>query len=161
MWTNLLASIGPGLAEALAAIGSTVGIYIAVAAGIPAVAEDPGQRGRVMALSFLPATQTMVYGFVFMFLMYNTVLPSILRKYSEIPAQIAGALFGISLFVGLAELVSAWMQGKVCADGASQLIKTKGGIFGPTIILAAYEELFGILGMVFGYLMATIVAGWA
>jgi V/A-type H+-transporting ATPase subunit K len=61
----------------------------------------------------------------------------------------------------MAELVSAWMQGKVCADGAAQLVKTRGAIFGPTIILAAYEELFGILGMVFGYLMVSIVAGWA
>jgi V/A-type H+-transporting ATPase subunit K len=161
MSANIIASIAPGLAEALAAIGSTVGIYIAIAAGIPATAEDPSQRGRVMVLSFLPATQTMVYGFVYMFMMYSSILPSLFRKYPELPLNIAGAILAISIFVGIAELVSAWMQGKVCADGAAQLVKTRGAIFGPTIILAAYEELFGILGMVFGYLMASIVAGWA
>jgi len=161
MSANIIASIAPGLAEALAAIGSTVGIYIAVAAGIPATAEDPSQRGRVMVLSFLPATQTMVYGFVYMFMMYSSILPSLFRKYPELPSNIAGAILAISIFVGMAELVSAWMQGKVCADGAAQLVKTRGAIFGPTIILAAYEELFGILGMVFGYLMVSIVAGWA
>jgi V/A-type H+-transporting ATPase subunit K len=161
MSANIIASMAPGLAEALAAIGSTVGIYIAVAAGIPATAEDPSQRGRVMVLSFLPATQTMVYGFVYMFMMYSSILPSLFRKYPELPLNIAGAILAISIFVGIVELVSAWMQGKVCADGAAQLVKTRGAIFGPTIILAAYEELFGILGMVFGYLMASIVAGWA
>lgn len=161
MSANIIASMAPGLAEALAAIGSTVGIYIAVAAGVPATAEDPSQRGRVMVLSFLPATQTMVYGFVYMFMMYSSILPSLFRKYPELPLNIAGAILAISIFVGIVELVSAWMQGKVCADGAAQLVKTRGAIFGPTIILAAYEELFGILGMVFGYLMASIVAGWA
>jgi V/A-type H+-transporting ATPase subunit K len=161
MSANIIASIAPGLAEALAAIGSTVGIYIAVAAGIPATAEDPSQRGRVMVLSFLPATQTMVYGFVYMFMMYSSILPSLFRAHPELPSNIAGAILAISIFVGMAELVSAWMQGKVCADGAAQLVKTRGAIFGPTIILAAYEELFGILGMVFGYLMVSIVVGWA
>jgi len=161
MSANIIASMAPGLAEALASVGSTVGIYIAVAAGVPATAEDPSQRGRVMVLSFLPATQTMVYGFVYMFMMYSSILPSLFRKYPELPLNIAGAILAISIFVGIVELVSAWMQGKVCADGAAQLVKTRGAIFGPTIILAAYEELFGILGMVFGYLMASIVAGWA
>uniref|UniRef100_A0A7J2U3P2 ATPase n=1 Tax=Ignisphaera aggregans TaxID=334771 RepID=A0A7J2U3P2_9CREN len=161
MSANIIASIAPGLAEALAAIGSTVGIYIAVAAGIPATAEDPSQRGRVMVLSFSPATQAMVYGFVYMFMMYSSILPSLFRAHPELPSNIAGAILAISIFVGMAELVSAWMQGKVCADGAAQLVKTRGAIFGPTIILAAYEELFGILGMVFGYLMVSIVAGWA
>lgn len=159
-WTNLIAAIGPGLAEALAAIGTTIGIHRAVAAGAPVVAEDPGQRGRVMVLSFLPATQTMVYGFIYMFMLYNYVLPTLFAKYSELPAHIAGAILGISLFVGFAEMVSAWMQGKVCAEGAAQLIKTRGGIFGITLILAAYEELFGILGMVFGLLMVFIVQSW-
>ena len=165
MYTNLIAALGPGLAEGLAAIGTTLGIYAAVATGIPAAAEDPSQRGRVFVLAFLPATQTLVYGFVYMFLMYNSILPMIFRvaeqKYGGVvPANVAAAILGVSLFVGFAEMVSAWMQGKVCAEGAAQLVKTRGGIFGLTLILAAYEELFGILGLVFGYLMATIIAGW-
>jgi len=164
MWT-VLAAVGPGLAEGLAAIGTTIGMHRAVAAGTPAIAEDPSQRGRVLVLAFLPATQTLVYGFVFMFLMYSSVLPTIFSKLPnmspEKAAGLCGAIFGVSMFVGFAELASAWMQGKVCAEGAAQLVKTRGAIFGQTIILAAYEELFGILGMVFGYLMASILAGWA
>jgi V/A-type H+-transporting ATPase subunit K len=161
MSTNLIASIAPGLAEALAVIGSTLGVYKVIAAGIPATAEDPAQRGRIMILAFLPATQTMLYGFIYMFMMYSSILPSLFRAHSELPPHIAGAVLGISMFVGLAQLVSAWMQGRVCADGAAQLVKTRGAIYAPTLILAAYEELFGILGMVFGYLMTNMVAGWA
>jgi len=132
MSTNLIASIAPGLAEALAVIGSTLGVYKVIAAGIPATAEDPAQRGRIMILAFLPATQTMLYGFLYMFVMYSSILPSLLfRAHSELPPHIAGAVLGISMFVGFAQLVSAWMQGRVCADGAAQLVKTRGAIFIP------------------------------
>jgi len=161
MSTNLIASIAPGLAEALAVIGSTLGVYKVIAAGIPATAEDPAQRGRIMILAFLPATQTMLYGFLYMFVMYSSILPSLFRAHSELPPHIAGAVLVISMFVGFAQLVSAWMQGRVCADGAAQLVKTRGAIFIPTLILATYEELFGMLGMVFGYIMTSMVAGWA
>jgi V/A-type H+-transporting ATPase subunit K len=161
MSTNLIASIAPGLAEVLAVIGSTLGVYKVIAAGIPATAEDPAQRGRIMILAFLPATQTMLYGFLYMFVMYSSILPLLFRAHSELPPHIAGAVLGISMFVGLAQLLSAWMQGRVCADGVAQLVKTRGAIYTPTLILATYEELFGILGMVFGYLMANMVAGWA
>ncbi|WP_440059554.1 ATPase [Thermogladius sp. 4427co] len=160
-WITLLGFLGPGLAEGMASIGTTIGIVEATSSGIPAVAEDPGQRGKVFVLAFLPMTQTLVYGFVYMFIMYFMLLPSMLAKHGGmLPPNIAGAVFGVSLFVGFAELVSAWMQGRVCGQTASQLIKTKGGIFGTGIILAAYEELFGILGMVFGLVLGFIIAGW-
>ena len=160
-WISTLAFVGPGLAEGLAAVGTTLGIAEATASGIPVIGEDPRQRGRVFILAFLPMTQTLVYGFVYMFLMYYMILPGMLAKHSGVlPPNVAGAVFGISLYVGLAEMASAWMQGRVCGQAAAQLIKTKGGIFGPGIILAAYEELFGILGMVFGLVMAFLTATW-
>jgi V/A-type H+-transporting ATPase subunit K len=160
-WITTLGLMGPGLAEALAVVGTTIGIVEATTTGIPVVAEDPGQRGRVFILAFLPMTQTLVYGFVYMFLMYYMILPGILAKYpGGLPPGIAGAVLGISLFVGLAEMVSAWMQGRVCGQTAAQLIKTKGGVFGTGLILAAYEELFGILGMVFGLTIAFLLTSW-
>lgn len=155
---TLLAYIGPGLAEGLAAIGTSLGIQEAVASGIPTIAEEPGQRGKVFVLAFLPMTQTLVYGFAYMFLAYTMILPQLLNKYGgAIPPNLAGTIFGISLFVGFAELFSAWMQGKVCGATGAQLIKTKGGILGTGIILAAYEELIGILGLVFGLVISFLV----
>ncbi|MCC6034094.1 MAG: ATPase [Desulfurococcaceae archaeon] len=158
---TLMATLAPGLAEGLAVIGTTMGITEATASGIPTLAEEPGMRGRVFVLAFLPMTQTLVYGFTYMFLSYFLIIPSILVKYKGIiPPHIAGAILGISLYVGFAELVSAWRQGVVCGQVAAQLIKTRGGIFGSGMILAVYEELFGLLGMVFGIVMALLVAGW-
>ena len=160
-WITTLAFIGPGLAEGLAAAGTTIGIAEATSTGMAVVAEDPGQRGRVFILAFLPMTQTLVYGFVYMFLMYYMLLPGMLAKHGGmLTPGIAGAVFGISLYVGLAEMVSAWMQGRVCGQAGAQLIKTRGGIFGTGIILAAYEELFGILGMVFGLVIAFLIMTW-
>jgi len=158
---TLIATIGPGLAEGLAVIGTTLGIASATASGIPALAEDPRLRGKVFILAFLPMTQTLVYGLTFMFLSYYLILPSIVAKYNgAIPAHIAGAIFGISLYVGLAELFSALMQGKVCGQTAAQLVKTRGAIHGTGMILAIYEELFGVLGMVFGIVMMFLFATW-
>lgn len=153
----------PAIAEVLAVIGSTLGIRKAASVGTAVISEDPAQRGKVLALSFLPATQAMVYGFIFMFIAYNVYLPSILAKYGRldlIPPSISSAIIGTSMFVGFAEAFSAYTQGQVCADTGAQLIRTKGGIFGLGIVLAAYEELFGILGMIFGILMLSLVSGW-
>jgi V/A-type H+-transporting ATPase subunit K len=158
---TLIATIGPGLAEGMAVAGTTLGIAAATASGIPTLAEDPGMRGRVFILAFLPMTQTLVYGFTYMFLSYYLILPSIIAKHGgAIPPHIAGAILGVSLFVGSAEWVSAWMQGVICGQVGAQLIKTRGGIFGSGMILAIYEELFGVLGMVFGLVMLFLFATW-
>jgi len=155
---TLIAALGPGLAEGLAAAGTTLGIAAATASGIPTLAEEPGMRGKIFILAFLPMTQTLVYGFAYMFISYFVVLPSLLAKYGgAIPPFTAGAILGISICVGLAEMVSAWQQGVICGQVGAQLIKTRGGIFGVGIILAIFEELFGILGLVFGLLVLFVV----
>lgn len=159
--STLIGTLGPGLAEGLATIGTTLGISAATASGIPTIAENPGLRGKVYVLSFLPMTQTLVYGLTYMLISYFMVIPGLLSKYGGVlPPHIAGAILGVSIFVGLAELFSAWRQGIVCGQAASQLVKTRGGIFGTGIVLAAYEELFGIIGMVFGIVMLFIVSAW-
>jgi len=151
---TLLAFISPGLAEALAVIGTTLGIRAAASVGLSVISDEPRMAGRVYALAFFPATQTLVYGFVYMYMMYSS-----LANLQNISTSTAAALLAISVFVGLAQMMSAWMQGKVCADGIAQLVKTEGRIFGSAIVLAAYEEMFGILGMVFGYLMGSLALG--
>jgi len=158
---TFIATIGPGLAEGLAAIGSTIGIMEVIASGIPTVSEEPGMRGKVFILAFLPMTQTLVYGFSYMFLSYFLILPGLLTKYNGVlPSQIAGVLLIISLYVGFSEFFSAWKQGQACAQATAHLIKTRGGVFGTGMILAVYEEFIGVLGMVFGLVMLFMIAGW-
>jgi len=158
MEANLLAYLAPALAEALAVVGTTLGIRRAASVGLSVIAEEPATRTSVLLLSFFPATQTLVYGFAFMYFMYTQYLPSALAKYGgAIPLTSAAAFLGVSLFVGLAQLFSAWMQGIVCSDAISLLVKTRGAIFSMGIILAAYEELFGMLGLVFGLMVVSLV----
>ncbi len=158
MEANLLAYLAPALAEALAVIGTTLGIRKAASVGLSIISEEPATRTSVLLLSFFPATQTLVYGFAYMYFIYSQHLPSLLAKYGgEIPLTTAAAFLGISLFVGFAQLFSAWMQGTVCADAISLLVKTRGGILSMGIILAAYEELFGMLGLVFGLMAVSLV----
>ena len=141
-----LSYIGPVLALIGGIVGSTIGILKAGAAGVATLGEDPGQFRNVIVLAALPMTQTF-YGFIFFFM--------VLSKLAAIASMesFKGVLYlGLGAFVGLAELLSAVYQGRVCATGISLLPKTKGGVFLSTMILAVYVELFGILGMVFGLL---------
>jgi V/A-type H+-transporting ATPase subunit K len=158
---TFIATIGPGLAEGLAAAGTTIGMMEVIASGIPTIAEESGMRGKVFILAFLPMTQTLVYGFSYMFLSYFLILPGLLAKHNGIiPSQIAGVLLAISIYVGMAEMFSAWKQGQACAQTAAHLIKTRGGILGSGMILAIYQEFIGVLGMVFGLVMLFLIAGW-
>lgn len=151
---TLLAFLGPAFAEAMAAIGSTIGTYKAASTGLAVISEDPRMFGRVIPLAALPATQTIAYGFLFMFMAYSR-----LRALAEISIGQGAGLLALSIFVGAAELWSAYMQGKVCGDGAALLVKTSGRIMSPTFILAIFEEVFGLLAMVFGILMMGIILG--
>jgi len=141
--TAAIAMAGPPLAL-LGAVGSAIGTAIAGSAGVPIMAEDPMQRGRVLILAALPMTQTF-YGFIFMFMAFTHVL-----SLPSISLGGAYAMVALGLVVGLIELFSAIWQGKVCKSAISLLIKTRGAIMGMGLIMAVYVELFAILGMAFG-----------
>lgn len=158
MEAGFIAYLAPALSEALAVIGTTLGIRKAASVGLSIISEESAMRAPVLLLTFMPATQTLIYGFVYVYFMYTQYLPAAISKYGGVlPATIALAFLGISLFVGFAQMFSAWMQGVVCADAVSLLVKTRGGIFSMGLILAAYEELFGMLGLVYGFLMVSLV----
>ena len=143
-----LAMLSPTIALVGGFLGSALGTALAAMAGVTTLAEDPRQFSRVLALAAMPMTQTF-YAFVFMFLVYT------LKDVAAIAATEPGKgfiVFGIGLAVAFAEFVSGWRQGAVAADAISFLIKTRGGVFVHGMILAAYEELFGILGLAFGIL---------
>jgi len=161
--SGVIAYIGPALAEALAAVGSVIGTQRAASSGVSIISEDPKMRVRAYVLAALPMTQTIAYGFVYMLLSYSSYLPQIANKYGgmdAIPLGVGLAILGLSLFVGIAEMLSAYYQGVVCRDGIISLIKTQGRILTDAIVLAAYEELYGIIGMAFGIAVLSVIAGW-
>ena len=72
---------------------------------------------------------------------------------------VAGGIIGLGLVTMIAECFSAWGQGVTCATGISMLSKTKGQITSQTLVLAAYTEFTGILGMVFGIAITSLMIG--
>lgn len=148
-----LAMLGGALALIGGIIGSSMGILIAASAGVATITEEPGQFRNVLVLASLPMTQTF-YGFIVLLMILTRALP----KLSAAPAGGDGmpVLF-CAIIAAVAELISAIYQGKVCASGISLLPKSKGKIMMPSMMLAVYLELFGVLGMVFSILALSLL----
>ncbi|MEZ0393429.1 MAG: ATPase [Desulfurococcaceae archaeon] len=134
-------------------IGSTTGMKHSATVGASVIAEDPTQFRNVLILAALPMTQTF-YGLIQMMYMALIYLPHAIETLTIAKAL---ALLGIGLAGFLAEWLSAWFQGIICAAGEAELPRTKGANFLSAIILAAYIELWGILGIVFTILGLTII----
>jgi V/A-type H+-transporting ATPase subunit K len=139
---QLFAILGGVLALAGGIMGSALGMGRAASAGTATISEEPGQFRNVLILASLPMTQTF-YGLIVLIIVVSTVVPNLGDN-----ATSGLAVFGIGIFAFLAEWLSAWFQGVVCASAISVLPKSKGLVFTPGILLAAYLELLGILGMV-------------
>ncbi len=135
-------------------IGSALGISKAASSGLAVLGEDAAYFKNVMLLAALPMTQTF-YGFVFALYTLTIALPGMMASMTPLKAA---AIFSVEVMVFAAELYSANKQGEVCMSGIMELPKTKGKITTSTMILAAYEEIFGILGMVFGIVMLSLIA---
>jgi V/A-type H+-transporting ATPase subunit K len=65
-------------------------------------------------------------------------------------------VLGAGIALGLAALISAIQQGRVCASGIDAI---GGGhdVFGKTMILAAYPEFYAILALIAAIMMAGLV----
>jgi V/A-type H+-transporting ATPase subunit K len=134
----LLAYIGIAIMLGLSGIGSAYGVTIAGNATIGAMKKNPDAFGNYMILSALPGTQGL-YGFLGYFLLSSYLLP-------ETSWFQASAILGASLAVGLVCLLSAIRQGQVCANGIAG-IGAGHDLFGRTLILAVFPELYAIISI--------------
>ena len=146
------ATLGGVLALVGGTVGSVLGISKAASAGTATLSEDPGQFRSVIVLASLPMTQTF-YGLIIMILILTAVVPKLAATGSS-----GLIVLGWGVFAALAEFLSAIYQGTVCASGISLLPKTKGQIFVPSMMLAVFVELLGVLGLVFT-IMALAILG--
>lgn len=138
-----LAKLGAALPLVGGMIGSSMGMYYANSVAVNVLAEDPKQFRNALFLSALPMTQTF-YGLIQMLYILEVFLPK-----ATVDLTVGLAVLGLGLVGFAAELFSAWSQGKICAHGISELIRTQGKIMTNAVILAVYVELWGILGIVF------------
>jgi V/A-type H+-transporting ATPase subunit K len=134
----ILAYIGIGLMVGLSGVGSAYGCTIAGNATIGALKKTPEAFGNFLALSAMPGTQG-IYGFVGFFVLQG-------RLVADMSWWHAAAIFGAGIALGLAGLLSAIRQGQVCANGISA-IGSGHNVFGNTLIMAAFPELYAILAL--------------
>ncbi|MDR1667657.1 MAG: V-type ATP synthase subunit K [Bacteroidales bacterium] len=141
----VLAYIGIGLMIGLSGIGSALGVTITGNAAVGAMKKNPDAFGNYIVLSALPGTQGL-YGFLGYFLMTNFLT-------AEITIFQAAAIFGAGLALGSVCLLSAVRQGQVCASGIAG-IGAGYDVFGKTLILAVFSELYAIISLAATFLIA-------
>ncbi len=134
----VFAYVGIGLMVGLTCVGSAFGVTICGNAAIGALKKNPDASGSYIGLSALPSTQGL-YGFVGYFFMSSYLLPG-MNWYA------AAAIFGGCLGLGLSGLFSAIRQAEVCANGITA-IGSGHNVFGMTMVLAVFPELYAILAL--------------
>ncbi|MEO0097912.1 MAG: V-type ATP synthase subunit K [candidate division WOR-3 bacterium] len=138
-----MAILGFALSAFLAGIGSALGIsYVSrVANGV--LAEDPTKFGSLFILVALPGTQGF-YGFLgaFLGIMKIGVLGNLVPLSFDQGIQ----LFFSCLPVGIAGLITAIWQGKVCAAGAELVAKRPTEAM-KAVIYGALVETYAVLGL--------------
>jgi V/A-type H+-transporting ATPase subunit K len=146
----VFAYIGIGLMLALTGIGSAYGVSIGGNASIGALKKNSDAFGNYLVLSALPGTQGL-YGFAGFFI-FNT--SGVLT--ADITWLQAGAVFGAGIALGLVGLFSAIRQGQVCANGIAG-IGSGHDVFGNTLILAVFPELYAILGFAAAFMISIAI----
>lgn len=132
----ILAYIGIGLVVGLTGIGSAMGTATGAMATVGALKKKPEAFGSFIVLSALPGTQGL-YGFAGFYVMQDIITPEL--------SLIQGAsILGGGLGLGLAGLFSGLYQGRVCANGIDS-IGSGNDVFGRTLILAVFPELYAII----------------
>ncbi|GAB1405784.1 V-type ATP synthase subunit K [Lentimicrobium sp.] len=144
----VVAYLGIGLMVGLAGIGSVFGVSIGGNASLGALKKNPDAFGNYLVLSALPGTQGL-YGFMGYFILQGFLTP-------QITLAQAIAIFGAGLMLGFVALLSAIKQGQVCANGIAA-IGAGHNVFGNTLILAVFPELYAIIAFAATFLISTSI----
>ena len=134
-----LAYIGMSMMLGLAGIGSAVGTVMAGNATVAAMKKNSIIFGSAMILSALPSTQGL-YGFDAFFL--NQVAVNKLGDALTLSQGLA--VFAVGLAMGLVGLISAIKQAQIAANGIVEMSNGH-NVFGNTLVLAVFPELYAIL----------------
>lgn len=131
-----LAFIGMGLVIGLPGAGSAMGTAIGAMTTVGAMKKRAESFGSYIVLSALPGTQGL-YGFAGFFILQDLISP-------EMTLLQGAGILGGGIGLGIAGLISGLYQGKVCANGIDS-IASGNDVFGQTMILAVFPELYAII----------------
>lgn len=140
-----LAYAGMAIMLTLACIGSTLGVVIAGNANVGGLKKNPDIFGKAMLLGVLPSTQGL-YGFAGFFLMLNAI-----KEATALTLNQGLAMCAAGLGLGFVGLWSAVHQAKLVANGINEMSNGQ-DVFGKTMILAVFPELYAILAFACAFL---------
>lgn len=146
----ILAYVGLALMIGLAGIGSAIGVSIGGNATIGALKKNDESFGSYMLLSAMPSTQGL-YGFGGFFLINAKLTAAGFIEALTIGQGVS--IFAAGLALGLVGLMSAIKQGQVCANGIAS-IGSGYDVFGKTMILAVFPELYAIIAFAATFLIS-------
>jgi V/A-type H+-transporting ATPase subunit K len=147
----ILAYVGVALMVGVGGLASALGTGICGMAAVGAMKKNPSKFGSYMIMSALPSTQGL-YGFAAYFLLSGFIKP-------EMGILAGAAILGAGLTMAIVAVSSAYLQSKVCANG----IAAVGGghnVMANTMILAAFPELYAILGLAAVFLIRVALTGF-
>ncbi len=134
----LIAYLGIALMLILSGVGSCYGTTISGNAAVGAMKKNKEGFGSYMILCAMPSTQGL-YGFLGYFLLKDFLVP-------EITMFQAAAILGGGLALGTVGLWSSYRQGELAANSITA-IGNGHDVFGNSLILIAFPELYAILGV--------------
>ena len=144
----VLAYIGLGIMVFASGIGSAIGVSIGGQASIGALKRRDDAFGNYMLLSALPGTQGL-YGFAGFFIINSSGVIT-----ADMSMLQGASILGAGLMLGCVALFSAIQQGKICGNGINAIA---GGhdVFGKTMILAVFPELYAIIAFAATFLISS------
>ena len=148
----LIAYVGIAIMVGLSGIGSAYGVTIAGNASIGALKKNDSAFGNFLVLTALAGTQGL-YGFAGYF-MFQSIFGVLTPAITGIQAA---AVLGSGIALGLVALFSAIRQGQVCANGIAAIGQGH-NVFGNTLILAVFPELYAIVALAATFLMGSALA---
>ena len=146
----LLAYLGLAIMVVLSGIGSAIGVSMGGNATIGALKKNEEAFGSYMLLSALPGTQGL-YGFAGFFILNN-----ILVGLEDVTLVHGFAYLAAGLSLGIVALFSALKQGSVTANGIAG-IGSGYDVFGKTMILAVFPELYAIIAFAVTFIISTSI----
>ena len=144
----LLAYIGIGIMLTLSGLGSIYGVTITANASIGAMKKNPDKFGNYLILSAIPSTQGL-YGFLGYFLLSKHLVP-------DVTFFQAVAIFAVSLMLGVLCLLSAIRQAQAGANAING-IGSGYDLFGRSLILIVFAELYPIIGIAAVFLIGNAI----
>ncbi len=154
-----LALFSAGLSALLAGIGSAVGVGIAGRTATGVLSEKPERYGQMFIMVVLPGTQGF-YGFLAAFIVMIK-----LNFFGETGVIDLSPALGMKVLIAcmpimFAGLISAILQGRVCAGGILMAAKRPEMAFKAGVVYAVMVEIYAVLGLLVTIFMLLFGINW-